>query len=49
MLSRIDADSDGQVTRAEFSAFQDKVFASMDTSKKQMIDKYQFFGEPARN
>jgi Ca2+-binding EF-hand superfamily protein len=49
MLAKIDADSDGKVTRAEFSAFQDKVFASMDTSKKQMVDKYQFFGEPDRN
>ena len=47
MLARIDANNDGKVTRAEFAAFQDKVFDSMDTSKKQMLDKYQFFGQPA--
>jgi len=47
MLAKIDANNDGKVTRAEFAAFQDKVFDSMDTSKKQMLDKYQFFGNPA--
>src|SRR5262245_6439102 len=47
MLAKIDADHDGKVTRAEFSAFQDKVFASMDTSGKKMLDKFQFFGNPA--
>lgn len=49
MLAMIDADADGQVTRAEFSAFEDKVFESMDTHKKLMVDKYQFFGTPATN
>ena len=49
MVEKIDADGDGQVTRAEFTAFQDKVFASMDTAKKQLVDKYQFFGEPAKD
>jgi hypothetical protein len=49
MLAKIDSDNDGKVTRAEFSAFQDKVFESMDTSKKQMVDQYQFFGKPATN
>ena len=47
MLAKIDADNDGRVTRAEFAAFQDKVFDSMDTTRKQMLDKYQFFGHPA--
>src|SRR5262245_37872719 len=44
MLARIDADHDGKVTRAEFSAFQDKVFAIMDTAGKKMLDKSAFFG-----
>ena len=47
MRAKIDADGDGKVTRAEFSAFQDKVYASMDTSKKLILDEYQFFGQPA--
>jgi len=47
MLAKIDADHDGKVTRAEFSAFQDKVFESMDTSGKKMLDKFQFFGNPS--
>ncbi len=46
MLAKIDADHDGKVTRAEFSAFQDKVFSAMDTSGKKMLDKTQFFGNP---
>ena len=49
MHARIDADGDGKVTRAEFSAFQDKVFASMDTSNQLLVGNYQFFGEPVRN
>jgi hypothetical protein len=49
MLERIDADGDGQVSRAEFTAFQDKVFESMDTARTLILDKYQFFGQPAGN
>ena len=49
MLARIDADNDGKVTRAEFAGFQDKVFESMDTGRKLLVDRYQFFGEPAHN
>ena len=49
MLARIDSNNDGTVTRAEFSAFQDKVFDSMDTSRRLIVDQYQFFGEPAKN
>jgi Ca2+-binding EF-hand superfamily protein len=49
MHAKIDADGDGKVTRVEFSAFQDKVFASMDTSNQLLVGNYQFFGEPVRN
>ena len=49
MLARIDSDNDGMVTRAEFAAFQNKVFESMDTSRKLILDQYQFFGKPATN
>ena len=49
MLARIDSNNGGMVTSAEFSAFQGKVFDSMDTSRKLIVDQYQFFGEPAKN
>jgi hypothetical protein len=47
MLSRLDTDGDGQVSRAEFTTYQSKVFDMMDTGKKQMLDKTAFFGRGA--
>jgi hypothetical protein len=47
MLSKLDTDGDGQVSRAEFTTHQSKVFDMMDTGKKQMLDKTAFFGRGA--
>jgi EF-hand domain pair len=49
MLTKLDTDHDGKVSRAEFAAFQSKVFDMMDTAKTHMLDKTAFFGRgPAR-
>jgi hypothetical protein len=44
MLTKLDADHDGKVSRAEFTAYQSKVFDMMDTTKTHMLDKTAFFG-----
>jgi EF-hand domain pair len=44
MLSRLDTDHDGKVSRAEFIAYQSKAFDMMDVAKTHMLDKTAFFG-----
>jgi hypothetical protein len=48
MLAKIDTDRDGQITRAEFTMHQSKVFDMMDTGGKGMLDKTAFFGRGGR-
>ena len=44
MFSKIDTDGDGQISSAEFTAHETKVFEMMDTGRKGMLDKTAFIG-----
>jgi hypothetical protein len=41
-MHKIDADGDGTVSKAEWLAYQEKVFATLDKSKSGVIDEKQF-------
>jgi EF hand/EF-hand domain pair len=41
-MHKIDADGDGTVSKAEWLAYQEKVFAALDKSKSGVIDEKQF-------
>ena len=44
MWSRLDADHDGKISRAEFLSFHAKIFDMMDTGKTRMLGQNEFFG-----
>jgi hypothetical protein len=49
MLTKLDADHDGKVSRAEFLAYQSKVFDMMDTGKTRSLGQNEFFGRGPAN
>jgi hypothetical protein len=43
-MHKIDTDGDGSVSKAEWLAYQDKVFAALDKNKTGVVDEKQFLG-----
>jgi Ca2+-binding EF-hand superfamily protein len=41
-MQKIDTDGDGEVSKAEWLAYQERVFASLDKNKSGKIDEKQF-------
>jgi Ca2+-binding EF-hand superfamily protein len=44
MLTKLDVDHDGKVSREEFLEYQSKVFDMMDTGKTRVLGQNEFFG-----
>jgi hypothetical protein len=42
----IDTDKDGNISQAEWTAFQNKVFSALDRKNTGFIDAKQFYGDP---
>jgi hypothetical protein len=45
-MEMIDTDKDGNISQAEWTAFQNKVFSALDKHNTGYIDAKQFYGDP---
>ena len=47
MMHMIDANKDGKVSRDEWIAFQERVFAGLDKDKSGFLEVAEFYGSPS--